>query len=101
MNRLKYHTAAGAVLLVFIFMFTAPAIYGSDWKYLHEKAESLSLFEAMQMLKNHAPTAETLYMAGIVFLINHMEEKAEHIFRRIYRGRPFPSRHIVGFYHID
>lgn len=74
-----------AVIFVFIFCTLAQAF---DWKDAHNKADTLSLAEAINENNAAGQTTESLYILGLVYLNGYQHANAKNVFFRILERDP-------------
>ena len=54
-----------------------------DWKNLHEKADKISLADALNSVKSEPGSSDSLYILGLVYLNLHKDKEAQDTFSKI------------------
>lgn len=57
--------------------------YALDWKTLHEKADQLTLTDALADVRARPDSVDDLYVLGMVYLNFHRDEEAAEVFDKI------------------
>ncbi len=73
-------------LLMFFFVFSLS--YAADWKSLHEKADNLSLAQALQEVNNRPASFQDSYVLGLVYLNLYNSDAAFNTFSRLFNDYP-------------
>jgi len=78
------------LILGFLLFFIAEArfSFALDWKALHERADKISLDEALSELELEASSVDKLYILGLVYLNRHKNQEARDIFQKIIMSEP-------------
>ncbi len=65
-------------ILVFlpVLLFCPSLLFGMDWKMLHEKADKLTLQEAMESVVASKDSLDEQYILGLVYLNIHQDREA-------------------------
>ena len=71
------------LLVALLSIFFCCGIYASDWKILHEKADSMTLNQAKKGVEKNPDSLEDLYVLGLVYLNEYNTEEAEKVFRKM------------------
>lgn len=76
------------VFVLVFFLFGINSSYGLDWKTLHEKADRISLNDALEKVKAKPNSMEDLYVLGLGYLNLHKDQEAEVAFNKILSQDP-------------
>jgi tetratricopeptide (TPR) repeat protein len=71
----------------FFFATSGPA-YGLGWKKLHEKADRMSLDNALSAVAKNPDSVDELYVLALVYLNIHKDRQAGDIFQKIISLNP-------------
>jgi len=76
------------LVMVTSVMLLASSGYALDWKWMHERAESLTLNEALALANSNQKNIKYLYILGIKYLAKHEKVQAKKLFERILDTSP-------------
>jgi tetratricopeptide (TPR) repeat protein len=75
------------ITLSLLFIFTAGAC-AQDWKSLHERADKLTLNQALANVKSKPDSMDDLYVLALAYLNLHKNKEARETFDRILQSQP-------------
>ncbi|UCG35750.1 MAG: tetratricopeptide repeat protein [Candidatus Omnitrophota bacterium] len=70
------------IYFLLILSLTLPC-YATDWKALHEKADSISSSQAIRLVNQNPGSLEDLYVLGLTYLNEHKDKSAMGVFQNI------------------
>ncbi|MDD2752326.1 MAG: hypothetical protein PHN59_04275 [Candidatus Omnitrophica bacterium] len=71
------------LLTILILFICSGRIFASDWKKLHETADSLTLPVALENVAKNPGSVNDLYILGLIYLNLHQDQAAEEVFAKI------------------